>query len=264
MAITVTGLSRNREQALQERLMLRLAATYERRYRTEISRAMVALGKVYDNPGKQAEARAEHAQKIERILYGQYNAAFELFGGRILDAAQKSYDKRELKFTNIPSTDIFDEAQRQWIAANGGLKVTRISGTTFDQAMAIINQAVADAVTEGLGQAATAALIAERIRASGGVMSNARARTIARTEAHTAANAANHEAAIASGVVTKQEWVSSADERTRQDHADADGQTVGLRDSFTVGGEQLAYPGDPSGSAENIINCRCVAIHVVE
>ena len=28
-------------------------------------------------------------------------------------------------------------------------------------------------------------------------------------------------------------------------------------DPFLVGGEQLLYPGDPAGSSENVINCRC-------
>jgi len=29
-----------------------------------------------------------------------------------------------------------------------------------------------------------------------------------------------------------------------------------------VGGERLMYPGDPSGSAENVINCRCAVGHI--
>ena len=38
---------------------------------------------------------------------------------------------------------------------------------------------------------------------------------------------------------------------------DADGQVRAIGDTFDVDGEQLAYPGDPSGSAGNVINCRC-------
>ena len=33
---------------------------------------------------------------------------------------------------------------------------------------------------------------------------------------------------------------------------------ISALDDFSVGGEQLEYPGDPSGSAENVINCKCV------
>jgi hypothetical protein len=52
-------------------------------------------------------------------------------------------------------------------------------------------------------------------------------------------------------------WNAVGDEKTRPEHLDADGQEVGLSDPFTVGGEQLDYPGDPAGSDWNILNCRC-------
>lgn len=52
-------------------------------------------------------------------------------------------------------------------------------------------------------------------------------------------------------------WNAVGDEKTRPDHMDADGQEVNLSDPFTVGGEQLDYPGDPAGSAEQTENCRC-------
>ena len=52
-------------------------------------------------------------------------------------------------------------------------------------------------------------------------------------------------------------WNAVMDSATREAHADADGQTVGLNDTFEVGGESLTGPGDPAGSDENTINCRC-------
>ena len=50
-------------------------------------------------------------------------------------------------------------------------------------------------------------------------------------------------------------WNAVGDDRTRPDHRDADGQEVPLEDPFTVGGEQLDYPGDPAGSDEQTMNC---------
>lgn len=52
-------------------------------------------------------------------------------------------------------------------------------------------------------------------------------------------------------------WNSVLDKHTRDAHAEADGQTVGLDENFSVGGEELMYPGDPSGSSDNTIGCRC-------
>ena len=52
-------------------------------------------------------------------------------------------------------------------------------------------------------------------------------------------------------------WISTADERTRPTHVDAHGQRVPLDATFSVGSDELEYPCDPSGSPEEIANCRC-------
>jgi hypothetical protein len=44
----------------------------------------------------------------------------------------------------------------------------------------------------------------------------------------------------------------------RISHILANGQIVKPEDPFIVGGEELMYPRDPSGSAENTINCSCL------
>ena len=54
-------------------------------------------------------------------------------------------------------------------------------------------------------------------------------------------------------------WFAILDSKTRSSHAEADGQEVGVNDFYNVGGEQLKMPRDPSGSAKNIINCRCLS-----
>lgn len=61
--------------------------------------------------------------------------------------------------------------------------------------------------------------------------------------------------------VTK-EWVTVGDERVRQAHVFADSQEVTLNLPFSVGGEQLRWPGDTSlgASAGNVINCRCSSV----
>ena len=88
-----------------------------------------------------------------------------------------------------------------------------------------------------------------------------RSKTIARTEVTAASNYGSIQAAKQSGLTLKKVWLSTPGARTREDHADADGQEVGIDDTFEVGGEQLAYPGDPAGSPGNIINCRCTTYY---
>lgn len=90
-----------------------------------------------------------------------------------------------------------------------------------------------------------------------------RATTIARTEATRIANGGELNAnvvradALGTGDVAQKEWVSTHDARTRPSHVEADGQIVGLQESFTVGGFPLLHPGDPSGPPEETVNCRC-------
>lgn len=55
----------------------------------------------------------------------------------------------------------------------------------------------------------------------------------------------------------KKQWVAIIDSKTRDAHAVANGQIVDIDKPFLVGGEELQYPGDISGSLANIINCRC-------
>lgn len=95
--------------------------------------------------------------------------------------------------------------------------------------------------------------------------SESRARTIARTTVVGSSNGATHEAygtvQDTIGPLAK-EWVATSDDRTREWHVDADGQTVPYDEPFDVDGEAMMYPGDPAGSAENVVNCRCaVAYH---
>jgi len=87
--------------------------------------------------------------------------------------------------------------------------------------------------------------------------SASRAATVARTEIISASNAgALAEVRTVNPDASKQ-WMATKDNRTREWHREADGETVPLDGTFTVGGEELDFPGDPTGRADNIINCRC-------
>ena len=52
-------------------------------------------------------------------------------------------------------------------------------------------------------------------------------------------------------------WNTMGDDRVRVTHDDVDGMTVDASESFTVGGEDLDYPGAPGGSMAETSGCRC-------
>lgn len=104
--------------------------------------------------------------------------------------------------------------------------------------------------------------LAARIEALG--IDAKRAVTIARTETIAAYNAGNHAATMTmanqfgvddANVVRM--WLATMDSVTRETHADADGQQAIGEMTYTVGADELLYPGDPAGSAGEVINCRC-------
>ena len=248
----ITGLTPQREQALQERLMLRLARSAEKPIQREIARASRAIANDVD------DAMETHRLRMQDILSRLYMTAFDTFGRRIVNASRKSLDGMEFKKDTFAPTPRFDLARKLWIQSTAATKVTQITGTTELQATEIIRQATADAIEQGLDEKATAKLIRSRIGEQGGQLSRLRSRVISRTESHSASNASNQIAANQSGLDMRREWIASGGERTREDHRNANGQKVGMNEPFTVGGELLMQPGDPSGSAEQVINCRCI------
>jgi SPP1 gp7 family putative phage head morphogenesis protein len=150
----------------------------------------------------------------------------------------------------------------KWIDEHGLDKAKGINDTTNKALHDKLVAALSDSVESGesLGN-----IIKKLMTICDGVyddMDTARAKLIARTETGTSVNFGSYATYKTEGV-EKKEWISTMDDRTRDDHADADGQVVGIDDTFDVGSEQLAYPGDPDGSAANICNCRCALSPVV-
>jgi len=103
-----------------------------------------------------------------------------------------------------------------------------------------------------------------------------RAEFIIRTEVNrTFAMAADAQMGSASkamakgGVELRKYWLTAEDRRVRETHAQA-GETYDqahaiLEDEpYIVGGERLMYPLDPSASAAETVNCRCVSVPVVK
>lgn len=90
-----------------------------------------------------------------------------------------------------------------------------------------------------------------------------RGMTIARAEMAHAQGLVTHATYERNGVGQKQ-WFALLDENTRPDHAAAHGQVRAMAQAFDVGGEAIQHPGDPAASAENVINCRCDELPVVD
>ena len=93
---------------------------------------------------------------------------------------------------------------------------------------------------------------------SGGSL--AYAKRIARTEGHRiqcqAGMDACHKAKDMGADVVKQ-WDSTLDAKTRESHVMVDGEIREIDEKFSNG---LMFPGDPSGRAAEVVNCRCALL----
>lgn len=254
MARGLTTLNRRRELAIQNALLDRLAAGFERSLARQLNATMLKAVRAFKEDGSDLSLNSVVMQdlpKLQKLFAMQYKTVMVEFGNRILSKL-KSYKPNTTKDVN----DDFMNRVEDFVRVYALDRATSISGTTVNQMRSIINTGL----VEGLGTTEIAKDITEKIP----TISSYRANTIARTETHTASNYANEMAATETGLSLKKEWVAFIDGRERDAHREADGQVVARDEDFTVGGEDLAYPGDPSGSAENTINCRCVALYFEE
>jgi uncharacterized protein with gpF-like domain len=215
-----------------------LSLKYRKRVSAEIRRAAREYANAHDNLALWPAIHARHEDNLHGIL---------------ADLGRETAER----FAMVPITGVkrfetrFEQAVYDYVADNAAKKAVGISATTQVQVQKLLMASIAEGITGDQRR--------DRIfKGAGGLISQARAATIARTEVHTAANVSQMQAIKSAGLTVKKEWISTNDDRVRDTHADADGQTVSDNEKFDVGGEALEYPGDPNGSPENVINCRCV------
>lgn len=87
-----------------------------------------------------------------------------------------------------------------------------------------------------------------------------KAMTIVRTEGGRINNEAQYQAMLAAkekGASIQKQWCAALDQRTRPSHARVDGEVREVEELFSNG---LLYPCQKGGAAEEVINCRCVAL----
>jgi HK97 family phage portal protein len=92
-----------------------------------------------------------------------------------------------------------------------------------------------------------------------------RAEVISRSETAASVNVGKSEFADAAeerlDLKLMKTWVAVQDDRTRDSHVAADGQTIPQSEQFQIGNAFLDQPGDPMGPPEETIACRCTCTY---
>ena len=138
-------------------------------------------------------------------------------------------------------------------------------GVQKDKAYTYYNKLMNSAITQGIVQGETIPQIAKRIVDKTGESSYSSAVRNARTAYTGAQNAGRMEGlhqAQRLGINVKKKWMATLDSRTRDAHADLDGQIQEVDDPFESELGDIMYPGDPTAEPGNTYNCRCTLVYV--
>lgn len=244
--------ARLRRAHAQLRIRMQQERRLEAQLRAELVRVAAAAAAAYPLWSGVIPA---HVRRVRAILESSL-ARTALMGVAHVRASMKSGAAVEVKLLTQQQLDARAVAVAKRRARD---RVVDIGRTT--------NRRIFNTVQRGIESHDPPAVIARAIRDDVGGMSLSRARTIARTETAVAMNTAQNNEMQATaeelGLKMIKTWTATEDDRTRDSHRDADGQTVNLDGVFTVGGSELKYPSDPDGPPEEVINCRCAVLYDV-
>jgi HK97 family phage portal protein len=173
-----------------------------------------------------------------------YNAAFEV--------PFNMPSKREIAALRVRG----EAARQDALEKRAGRIFTYLNETTIGHVFGTIER--------GIDEGKTVQEIAQNLRERFQDVSQiqSRAMTIARTETLTAVSIGQAEAMKDAATVVddlQKMWVSADDERVRSSHEELHGDIVKYDEPFD---NNLQFPRDPSGPAEEVINCRCTWIMV--
>jgi uncharacterized protein with gpF-like domain len=237
-----------------ERMMIRLL-------KPAINRSFIEAAKLYrQNITDVSNVVNQQTPRLINIFTKQYNRVFQ---------AAKRLVYGELDVKNIiqyqtkDAESILEQALRLFINRFAVQKVTTLIDPTTSSQLSLIIQR---GLTEGLSNREISKLILK----TGNITSGNRAIVIAKTETHTAMTYGIDQSVASTGVEFEREWSTAGDERVRPsrgsknrrfNHRAADGQKRKQNEPFDVTNEKLMYPGDPTGSGGNIIQCRCIVLY---
>jgi len=228
-----------------------------------IRQQRILIGKLKEVMQTGKAAKADAAQIIARVIFdlkvedGKIKVINRVFfekGGEL--GARQSLSE-VLGLTSEPLTEAAELAKRRLLMKRSltisSRKITTVNRITQDM--------VANQLRQGLEAGEGLNDLTNRIRTTLG-SNRARALSIARTQTAGAVGTGRHAGMQQAGVERKS-WVTSGDSNVRDSHREAGyryAEGIALDTPFEVSGEMLMYPGDPAGSAGNIINCRCLSI----
>jgi Phage Mu protein F like protein len=202
--------------------------------------------------------------ELLKVINDLYRETWTLFASSTYNTLRRE----NLKFTGMGVNEVWQQEVREFLARHGLQMVVTISGNSRDLLLKIVNDAIQEGITQGLGAEEVSRLIVDRLGDERYVYTAYRAERIARTETVRAANEGHMSGARQLPFEVKKVWIAAKDSRTRRipedqwDHWTLDGAEQELNGTFSAvskRGVQISVkqPGDAKAPAGFTINCRC-------
>ena len=216
---------------------------------------------------------------FERMSTGTYKAYLQTHVSKekIFDSYVKVYSEigtkhgkrvgvqinKQINQKNFTIDGFLNEFQRtliNFLTTNEGSRITTVRQSYIQYLTQIMTKGIEEGKTMSMISTDMTKLIKSRN------FYRWQALRIARTETTAASNYAATVSSSVSGVLMDKVWISARTRREPESHFDhyhMNQVKVPLDKPFNVSGEKLMFPGDPKGSAGNVINCRCSVAQVV-
>jgi len=242
---------------LWSRAMEELTRREEPYYQTAVTRfaaERTEVGALFGVDSRAYKTADEILAEIERRIKAGYKPGgeyYEAWRAAYLDLIGEMYmvGARQVAFVLL-SFSLQSPEVLAAIDKRAGHLAKLVGKTTSDNILAAIRAAE----LAGLSVKETGRLVQASVYNE--VITDARSRTIARTESAGAMSQGTWDQARADGIYLSKEWLAFDDAKTRETHTACMAQgRIPFNDRFDNG---LAYPLDPAGEAAEVINCRCV------
>ena len=207
-------------------------------------------------------------QKIEQVnssIKGVMQNASNLTHGRSMNvfAENANYTAYQLEkdFKATINFGLYDTSTVSRLVGKDPELLPRkvVNGTKLE---AWNRKVISNSISQGIIQGEGVDEISKRIARDTCIPAGRSSMLYARTAMTGAQNAGRlerlHEAKEM-GINVKKRWMATLDNRTRDSHAELDGETIDIDKKFSNG---LEYPGDPNGAGREVYNCRCTLVYI--
>lgn len=237
----------------------KFAAAMKMDVQDEMHSLAKTMGEIKTTDPRLAEYHAHTAiesmcKSLLPILERHQKRAYAHFGNAVLDSGKDVDKSLETK------TEKFQTTVTGWGKSRALTSIAFIQNSTIKIAKSKIQKIIVESTDPNIQPSEVGKKLSDEFMS----ISESRADSISNHEIRCASNQGSLEAAKQLEIPgLMKEWVASPKKNSdsRDSHDQLSGSKVAIHDHFSVNGEAMDCPGDPTASSKNTLNCDCVLVY---